>query len=99
VLVLAAAVTESWLETGAVPDTVTVAGLKLQLLFAGSPEQAKVTWPEKPAAPETFIGAVTALPALTVSVVLPLSVGVTTMAASTTWLSVVEEGWVLVSPG
>jgi hypothetical protein len=43
VLVLAAVLTESWLETGAVPDTVTVAGLKLQLLFAGSPEQAKVT--------------------------------------------------------
>jgi hypothetical protein len=36
-----------------------VAGLKLQLVFAGKPEQAKVTWPENPGAPVTLMGALT----------------------------------------
>jgi hypothetical protein len=36
-----------------------VAGLKLQLVFTGRPEQAKVTCPENPFAPVTLIGALT----------------------------------------
>ena len=36
-----------------------VAGLKLQLAFAGKPEHANATWPEKPVAPVTLIGALT----------------------------------------
>jgi hypothetical protein len=75
-----------------------VAGLKLQLAFAGRPEQANVTAPEKPAAPVMLMGALTVCPALTVNVVLPLSSGARVNAALTTWLSEVEEACVFVSP-
>jgi hypothetical protein len=36
-----------------------LAGLKLQLAFAGRPEQANVTCPENPAVPVTLMGALT----------------------------------------
>ena len=36
-----------------------VAGLKLQLAFAGRPEQANVTCPENPATPVTLMGELT----------------------------------------
>ena len=45
--------------TTAVPDRFIVAGLKLQLAFAGRPEQANVTCPENPATPVTLMGALT----------------------------------------
>ena len=69
-----------------------VAGLKLQLVFAGSPEHAKVTCPENPAAPVTLMGADTVWPALTVNVVVPLLPGASANAALTIWVRVVEEG-------
>jgi hypothetical protein len=56
---LAAVLTVSNVGTAAVPDTLTLAGLKLQLEFAGRPVQAKVSAPEKPAAPVTLMGALT----------------------------------------
>jgi hypothetical protein len=74
-----------------------VAGLKLQPAFDGRPEQAKVTWPENPAAPVTLMGAVTVSPALTVSVVFPPPSGAS-VNAFTTRLSDAEEACVLASP-
>lgn len=84
--------------TAAVPDTLILAGLKLQLAFAGSPVQAKVTAPEKPAAPVTLMGALTVWPALTVKVVFPPPSGARVKAAFTTWLSDAEDVCVLASP-
>jgi hypothetical protein len=75
-----------------------VAGLKLQLAFAGRPEQASVTVPEKPAAPVTLVGAVTVWPALTVNVVFPLPSGARVNAPLTIWLNEADEACVLVSP-
>ena len=89
---------DSSVGTAAVPDTVMVAGLKLQLAFAGRPEQANVTAPEKPAAPVTLMGALTVWPALTVSVVLLPPSGARVNAALTSWLSEVDEACVFVSP-
>jgi hypothetical protein len=74
------------------------AGLKLQLAFAGRPEQAKLTVPEKPAAPVTLMGALTVWPDLTVNVVFPLPSGARVNAPLTTWLSEADEACVLVSP-
>jgi hypothetical protein len=76
--------TESRVDTTVAPDTVRVAGLKLQLEFVGRSEHANVTGPEKPAAPVTLIGALTIWPALTVNVVLPLPPGAVLNAAFTT---------------
>jgi hypothetical protein len=47
------------METAQVPDTVMLAGLKLQVAFAGRPEHANVIVPEIPAAPVTLIGTLT----------------------------------------
>jgi hypothetical protein len=52
--------TESSVETEGALETVMVAGLKLQLAFAGRLEHERVTDPEKPAEPDTLIGALTA---------------------------------------
>jgi hypothetical protein len=98
VIELAAVLTESKVGTAAVPATVVVAGLKLQLAFAGRPEHANVTSPENPAAPVTLMGALTDWPACTVNVVFPLPSGARVNAAFTTWLSDVEEACVLPSP-
>jgi hypothetical protein len=54
-----AVLSESIVETAGVPVTVMVAGLKLQLAFAGRLEQEKVTDPENPAMPVTLIGTLT----------------------------------------
>jgi hypothetical protein len=57
VVVVAAVFTESRVDTTVVPDTVMLAGLKLQLEFVGRPEHPNVTAPENPAAPVTLMGA------------------------------------------
>jgi hypothetical protein len=75
-----------------------VAGLKPQPAFAGRPEQANVTGPEKPVAPVMLMGALTVCPALTVKVVLPLPSGARVNAALISWLSDEEEACVFVSP-
>jgi hypothetical protein len=58
-VVVAVVLTESRVEITVAPDTVMVAGLKLQVAFVGRPEQANVTIPENPAAPVTLRGALT----------------------------------------
>jgi hypothetical protein len=58
-VVVVAVFTESSVETAGVPDTVMVAGLKLQAAFVGRPEHENVTAPEKPAVPVTLMGALT----------------------------------------
>jgi hypothetical protein len=66
-----------------------IAGLKVQLVFAGNPEYAKVTCPENPPAPVTSMGADTVWPALTANVMLPLLPRAGANAVLTTRLSVV----------
>jgi hypothetical protein len=97
-VVFPAVFTESSVETAGVQDTVMVAGLKLQFALAGNPEHVNVTWPEKPLAPATFMGALTVWPACAVKVVFPPPSGASVNAALTTWLIVAEEAGVLVSP-
>ena len=83
--------TKSSVGTAAVTGTVMVAGLKLQLAFAGRPEQGNVTGPENPAAPVTLMGALTVCSALAVNVVFPLPSGARANAALTTWLSEINK--------